>query len=99
MINNNIDEIIAYVSEVNPDALIFRNPDFNDAIIGYYLNDTCLPVLVYSYDKMVECLEAEYNDEERQYLDATEWINYNTLRTLSYMSPNGRPLIIYEMRY
>jgi hypothetical protein len=90
-----VEEIIQYVSEENPDALMFRDPDFYKAIVGYYYNEMDLPVLVYKYDKMVECLAAEYDDSEDPYIDAMEWVNYNTLRTLPYMDSKGRPIIIY----
>ena len=93
---NEIEEIIQRISEENPDALMFREPDFYNAIIGYYYNEKDLPVLVYSYDKMVECLAKEYTDSENPYVDAIEFIDYNTIRTLPYMSSNGRPIIIYE---
>jgi hypothetical protein len=92
---NKVDEIIQYVSEENPDALMFRDPDFYDAIIGYYYNEMDLPVLVYQYDKMIESLAAEYPDSEDPHLDAIEWIDYNTIRTLPYMNAKGRPIIIY----
>jgi hypothetical protein len=92
---NKVDEIIQYVSEENPDALMFRDPDFYDAIIGYYYNEMDLPVLVYQYDKMIESLAAEYPDSEDPRLDAIEWIDYNTIRTLPYMNAKGRPIIIY----
>lgn len=94
--NIEIDEIINFVGEENPEATMFRDPDFYGAIVGYYYNEMDLPVLVYSYDKMVECLAAEFEDSEDPYLDAMEFIDYNTLRTLPYMSANGRPIIIYE---
>lgn len=90
-----VDEIIQHVSEENPEATMFRDPDFDNAIVGYYYNEMDLPVLVYKYDKMVECLAAEYNDSEDPYIDAIEWIDYNTLRTLPYMDAKGRPIIIY----
>ena len=90
-----IEEIIQYVTEENPDALIFREPDFYRAIVGYYYNEIGLPVLVYKYDKMVESLMEEYWDSEDPYLDAVEWIEYNTMRTLPYMDAKGRPIIIY----
>lgn len=92
---NCVDEIIQYVSEENPNALMFRDPDFYNAIIGYYYNEMDLPVLVYKYDKMVECLAVEYEDSEDPYLDAMEFIDYNTIRTLPYMNAKGRPIIIY----
>lgn len=90
-----VEEIIQYVSEENPDALMFRDPDFYKAIVGYYYNEMDLPVLVYKYDKMVECLASEYDDSEDPYIDAVEWIGYNTIRTLPYMDAKGRPIIIY----
>lgn len=90
-----VDEIIDYVTEENPEALMFRDPDFYTAIIGYYFNEMDLPVLVYKYDAMVESLAAEYEDSEDPYMDAIEWIDYNTLRTLPYMDAKGRPIIIY----
>lgn len=90
-----VEEIIQYVSEENPDALMFRSPDFYKAIVGYYFNEIDLPVLVYKYSKMVECLATEYEDSEDPYTDAIEWIDYNTIRTLPYMNAKGRPIIIY----
>ncbi len=91
-----IDEIIEYVSEENPAATMFRNPDFYEAIIGYILNEEGLPVLVYDYSKMIESLAAEYEDSEDPTTDAIEWIEYNTLRTLPYISQEGRPVIVYN---
>ena len=93
--NDKVDEIIDYVKEENPSAPMFRNPDFYNAIIGYYFNEMDLPVLVYKYDDMVECLAAEYTDSEDPYVDAIEFIDYNTIRTLPYMDANGRHIIIY----
>lgn len=90
------DEIIEYVSEENPEATMFRDPDFYDAIIGYALNEDDLPVLVYNYSIMVESLMSEYYDAEDPITDAIEWIDYNTLRTLPYMPEAGRPIIIYN---
>ena len=92
---NETDEIIRYVSEENPEALMFRDPEFYSAIVGYYFNEMDLPVLVYKYDKMIESLAAEYEDSEDPYIDAMEWIDYNTIRTLPYMNAKGRPIIIY----
>lgn len=90
------DEIIEYVSEENPEAIMFRNPDFYEAIIGYILNEDDLPVLVYDYNKMIESLSAEYKDAEDPIMDAIEWIDYNTLRTLPYINSNGKPVIMYN---
>jgi len=54
-----------------------------------------LPVLVYGYDKMIESLAAEYTDSDDAITDAIEWIEYNTIRTLPYISSDGRPVIVY----
>jgi hypothetical protein len=93
--NEEIDEIINFVAEENPEATMFRDPDFYGAIVGYYYNEMDLPVLVYKYYKMVECFAAEYDDTDDPYIAATEFIDYNTLRTLPYMDAKGRPIIIY----
>ena len=90
-----VDDIINYVRAENPNALMFRDPDFYTAIIGYYFNEMDLPVFAYKYDDMIECLATEYVDSDDPYIDAVEWIDYNTLRTLPYMDAKGRPIIIY----
>ena len=94
-----IDEIVDYVSEENPEAIMFRNPDFYDAIVGYIINEEDLPVLVYDYNKMIESLAAEYEEEEEiedTILSAMEWIDYNTIRSLPYINIKGRPIILYN---
>lgn len=93
--NEQIDEIITFVAEENPEATMFRDPDFYHAIIGYAYNEMSLPVLVYKYDLMVEDFISEYDDADDPYTAATEFIDYNTLRTLPYMAANGRPIILY----
>ena len=90
-----LEDIIAYVTDNNPNAMMFRNPDFLDAVIGYTINANGTPVLVYDYNKMIECLAKEYNESEDPATDAIEWVEYNTLRTLPYMQEDGRPVIIY----
>ena len=88
-------DVIDYVSSENPDAQMFRDPDFLSAIIGYTFNEHGLPVLVYGYDKMIESLAAEYTDSDDAITDAIEWIEYNTIRTLPYIPSDGRPVIVY----
>lgn len=96
------EEILEYVSENNPEATMFRNPNFIDAIVGWIENEEGLPVLCYDYNKMIECLAAEYeaeadtSEDDRDFvLMAIEWIDYNTLRTLPYMG-SSRPIILYN---
>lgn len=91
-----IDEIVDYVSEENPEAIMFRNPDFYDAIVGYIINEEDLPVLVYDYSKMVECLAEEFEELEDPIMSAMEFIDYNTIRALPYINAKGRPVILYN---
>jgi hypothetical protein len=90
------EEIIEYVSDNNPNAAIFTYPDFNDAIVGWVENSHGFPVVCYSYYMMVESLAQDYEDSEDPIMDAFEWIDYNTLRTLPYIDEIGRPVILYN---
>jgi len=69
----------------------FTNPDFDDAIIGIS-HDGCV---IYDYDKMIESLMKEQN---WTYEESVEWIDYNTIRTIPYMSPNP-PIVLMSFDY
>ena len=70
------------------DTMIFENPSFEGALIGVSSDDRA----IYSYDKMVEsAMQKEGWTEE----EAIEWIDYNTIRSLSYVE-NG-PIILYSL--
>jgi len=71
------------------DAIIFRDPDYADAVIG--IDDEGR--VIYSYDLMVQslCLTDGMTEEE-----AAEYIDYNTLRSLPYMGKK-RPIIMYSL--
>lgn len=62
---------------INEDAVVFENPDFDDAIIGV----DSIGRLIYDYDLMVEILAER---EGWDTIDAIEFIDYNTMRTLPY---------------
>lgn len=78
---------------------------FSKGIVGMTEDHT---QLVYSYEKLQSALaedyENEWNSKEHSpdeevpdfYLDACEWLDYNTIRGLPYMGEN-RPIIIYEV--
>ena len=68
-----------YGEEALDNLFMFENTAFVDAIIGY---DAHHHKIVYSYEKMVECL---MNEDGMTYEEAVEFIDYNTLRTLPYM--------------
>ena len=76
--------------------------NFNKRIIGV-TEDECY--LVYDFQKLVVGMAGENfmnksNDDERTFEDflqeASEWVDYNTIRSLPYMNEKCRPVIIYE---
>ena len=73
----------AIVEQYGEDAIdnlyMFENPAFINAIIGI---DEHHHKIVYSYEKMVECLVKEEGATEEE---AAAFIDYNTLRTVPYM--------------
>ena len=72
------------------DSIIFEKPSYLDAIVGF--SDT--GQVIYDYDLMVESLmKKEGMDME----EASEFIDYNTVRALPYCSPSEkRPIILYK---
>ena len=62
---------------------------YDTALIGVTTDDRA----VYDYDKMVDWLveTEDFTPEE-----AAEWIDYNTIRALSYMGPDG-PIVMYPL--
>ena len=63
---------------------------YDTALIGVTQDDRA----VYDYDKMVEWLVETQGWDE---LEAMEWIDYNTLRALPYMGPDG-PIVIFPLK-
>ena len=69
------------------DAIVFDNHAYDNSIIGVTLDDR----VIYAFELMVaELME----DEGWEELDAIEWIEYNTIRSLPYVGKNA-PLIVY----
>ena len=68
------------------EAVVFENPDYDSAIIGYDANSERV---VYDYDKMVEHLMEEGWDCD----DAVEFIEYNTIRACPYMGERA-PIVM-----
>lgn len=73
-------------------AAFFKNPGFEDAVIG--LTDDGR--VVYSYYRMISsAMKSEGWTEE----EATEWINYNTLRSIPYMGEKAPVVVFYEEEF
>ena len=97
MTNEELREIIAEQigdEEESKDIVLFENPSFSDAVIGISVDQK----LIYSYDKMIECL---MRDDNMSYEEATEFIDYNTIRSLPYSTSltgsTKTPIIMYNM--
>ena len=71
------------------EALLFDNPDYDEAIVGV----TDEGKVVYDYDKMVQILVERDGYEE---LEAIEWIEYNTIRALPYFK--NPPIVMNRLR-
>ena len=70
-------------------TIMFRNPDFSTAIVGVdYYNR-----VVYDYEKMLDYL-VKY--ENMTYEDAADFISYDTLRALDYISGN-KPVVMFPL--
>lgn len=71
------EEIRKFIAEVSEDAVVFDDPSFDDSIIALTTDGR----VVYDYEKMAE----EMSEEDGISIeDAYEFIDYNTLRALSY---------------
>lgn len=83
---NDVKELIAdYEYE---DVIIFSNPDYASAFIGISEDNRA----VYDYDKMVEFL---MDKDGMTDIEATEFIEYNTIRSLPYFE--NAPIIIHKL--
>ena len=93
MTNYELKEILSSEimdEDILDQMIVLEGDEFADGCIGY----TDDYHLVYSYDKLVESLGNVYGSEE----DAIEWLDYNTMRAIPYMSNEGlEPIIIHEI--
>lgn len=71
------------------DVIYLTNFGYDDALIGISEDNRA----VYDYNKMIEWLIKEENWSEEE---AIEWIDYNTIRALSYMGDKA-PIIMYPI--
>lgn len=71
------------------DIVIFENYSYDDALIGVSNDNRA----IYDYNLMVEWLitNEDFTEEE-----AVEWIDYNTIRSLSYVGSDA-PIIMYPL--
>jgi hypothetical protein len=93
------DELREFVHQEGFDRVYFfdgSGSDYITAVIGYDANSGRI---IYDYNKMVEYLvdggmvndDPDYGGPE---IDAIEWIDYNTVRSLPYYKPS--PIVLYR---
>ena len=71
------------------DVLLSDNYSYDDALVGVTEDHRA----VYDFDKMVDWL---MQTEGFDNMDAIEWIEYNTLRSLPYFGENA-PIVFYPI--
>ena len=71
------------------DVVIFKDEGYDDALIGISEDGRA----IYDFDLMVEWLMKVDGITSEE---AIEWIEYNTIRSLSYAGP-GAPIIMYRI--
>ena len=72
------------------DLLIFKNPDYDEAIIGVSHDDR----VIYDYDKMLVYL---MDKENMSIEEAADFISYDTIRSLSYIGPEA-PIVMFGLQ-
>lgn len=76
-----------FLEENSPDSVIFDDPAFDNSIVGLSSEGN----LVYDLQKMIEELATDDNISTDE---AYEFIDYNTMRILPYISSNKKPIIV-----
>ena len=79
-------ELREYIESLNPSAVLFDNPSFDNSIIGISTSGN----IVYDLELMIEELA---NDDNITYDDAADFISYNTVRALPYITEGDKTII------
>lgn len=74
------------VADLNPEALTADG--FDEAVLGWTVNQHHVQVVVYDYDKCVQIIMRDMGIED---LEAREYLEFNTLS--AYVGENG-PLFV-----
>lgn len=93
MTNKQLKEVIAdkvFDQEELDQIIVLEGDEFADGAIGLTIDNH----LVYDYNKLVESL-MKHNDWSE--LDAIEWIDFNTIRSLPYMATLGNEPVIINL--
>lgn len=95
MTNAELKDMIADMvtdEEELDNIIVLEGDEFADGAIGITESNE----LVYSYSRLVKSLSEKTDMTE---VDAMEWLDYNTIRSLPYMERHGNvPIIIHEFK-
>jgi transcriptional regulator with XRE-family HTH domain len=84
-----LDEIKQWLCDQgNEESIVFENPDYVSAIIGVSEDGR----VIYDYNLMIESL---MQSDNMTYDEASEFIDYNTIRALPYMGEKA-PIVMYS---
>lgn len=93
MINQKVRD---YLNETVDECIIFEDPAFDNSIIG--VSDDGKHV-IYDYEKMVKEFVDDNNisdDDGEGIMEAVDFIDYNTIRALNYMSDDNKPIVVMD---
>lgn len=89
---NTVDELQEYLNNCGyEDTVFLKNPSFVKAITGISSSGQ----LIYDYNLMIP---AAMEEENWNFEDATEWIEYNTIRSIPYMG-DFQPIISFPIEW
>ena len=77
------------LNEGYEDIIIFSGDSYDDALIGVSEDGRA----IYDYDLMIEWLMVNDNMTD---VDAMEWIDYNTIRSLPYVGDKA-PIVMHRL--
>lgn len=95
-----IEEMVMDEEELDLIAVL-EGDEFADGAVGLTDDNR----VVYSYERLVKSIAQSLSEEGQnpydKELEAIEWIDYNTIRSLPYIESQGlkAPIIIYEFPY
>ena len=87
MINEDLRE---HIKNNYEGAVLFDNPSFDNSIIGVSTDNAIIYDLTSMVDELAE-------DDKMSSEEALEFIDYNTLRTIPYITEGSKPIIMMEL--
>lgn len=85
-----LEEVNKFAEAEGEDIIAFSNPDYKNSILGISVDNR----LIYDYDLMIKDL---METEDLSEIEAIEFIEYNTIRALSYYE--NAPIILQVKSY